>query len=307
MSSNSSQAHQQSYARARYVVESESTEQQSETEDEVEPFFANLEHLTNSQLDHLRQVGLLPPLVSFSCSSNDADDDDKINSNSNNNSLKIQMLRQKHIQYLTKALEIPLGAGFISLDASRPWMVYWTLHSLDLLQGLPCVNTLERIIDTLRRCFTLQENESSSIPTNSATAVAKSSNCNSSSPIYSMGGYGGGPQQLGHTAPTYAAVLSLCIIAGAEKCVDGPVPESVRQDAIKELTNVRSYLYTWFYSLRRTITGSGSGSRLTGFRVHHDGEVDVRGTYTVISICALLNMLTDELMENVVDYGKSVS
>jgi hypothetical protein len=36
--------------------------------------------------------------------------------------------------------------------------------------------------------------------------------------------------------------------------------------------------------------------------MHHDGEVDVRGTYTVIAIASLLNMLTPQLTEGVVDW-----
>lgn len=36
-----------------------------------------------------------------------------------------------------------------------------------------------------------------------------------------------------------------------------------------------------------------------GFTMHDDGEVDVRGTYTVIAIAKLLNILTPELAENV--------
>ena len=29
--------------------------------------------------------------------------------------------------------------------------------------------------------------------------------------------------------------------------------------------------------------------------MHEDGEIDVRGTYTVVAVAALLNMLTPEL------------
>ena len=37
--------------------------------------------------------------------------------------------------------------------------------------------------------------------------------------------------------------------------------------------------------------------------MHQDGEVDVRGTYTVMAIAALLNLLTPELTEGVADYA----
>lgn len=231
------------YPRARYVVESQSTEQQEETEDEVEIFFVDLTTLPESQLTHLRQGGLV-------------------------DGFRVCLLRDKHVRYLTKALEQPLNANYVSLDSSRPWMVYWTLHSLDLLDALPSCTTLERIVDTLRRCWCPK------------------------------GGYGGGPQQLGHTAPTYAAVLALTIVAGAQKCVDGPVPPRIRLAARDELSRVRPLLYKWFISLRQPL------GNLTGFCVNEDGEVDVRGTYTVISVCALLNLLTEEILQGAVEYGK---
>lgn len=37
--------------------------------------------------------------------------------------------------------------------------------------------------------------------------------------------------------------------------------------------------------------------------MHDDGEVDARGTYTVIAIASLLNMLTPELSEGVADFA----
>jgi hypothetical protein len=41
--------------------------------------------------------------------------------------------RRNHVEYLLKALD-GLSAGFVGLDASKPWMCYWILHALDLLQ-----------------------------------------------------------------------------------------------------------------------------------------------------------------------------
>jgi protein farnesyltransferase subunit beta len=37
-----------------------------------------------------------------------------------------------HVNYLGKNL-FQLPGAFVSLDASRQWMVYWILHSLDVL------------------------------------------------------------------------------------------------------------------------------------------------------------------------------
>lgn len=55
-------------------------------------------------------------------------------------------------------------------------------------------------------------------------------------------------------------------------------------------------MYRFFVSLKHE-----SG----GFRMHDDGEVDVRGTYTVIAIASLLNILTPELSRGVADFAVS--
>ena len=89
------------------------------------------------------------------------------------------------------------------------------------------------------------------------------------------GGYGGGPQQMPHGAPTYAAVLALCTIGTSEALA----------------TINRKAIYRQFLSLKDASSG--------GFRIHMDGEVDSRGTYTILAIARLLNLLTPELIEGV--------
>lgn len=49
------------------------------------------------------------------------------------------------------AVVVVLGR-FISLDASRPWMVYWILHSLDLLDHFPQEEMTQRILRTVLSC-----------------------------------------------------------------------------------------------------------------------------------------------------------
>jgi protein farnesyltransferase subunit beta len=91
------------------------------------------------------------------------------------------------------------------------------------------------------------------------------------------GGIAGGMSQVSHCAPTYAGILSLCSLAtdAALSAID------------------RKGLYRFFMSVKHA-----SG----GFRMHRDGEVDCRGTYTVISIARLVNILTPELVAGVVPY-----
>jgi hypothetical protein len=42
-----------------------------------------------------------------------------------------RLLRKDHVAYMLRSLEV-LPSTYVSLDASRTWLVYWTTHSLDL-------------------------------------------------------------------------------------------------------------------------------------------------------------------------------
>ncbi|ONI19544.1 hypothetical protein PRUPE_3G284100 [Prunus persica] len=101
----------------------------------------------------------------------------------NAQSVMIELQRDNHIEYLTRGLR-QLPPSFCTLDASRPWLCYWILHSLALL-GESVDDELEHnTIDFLSRC---QD---------------------------PSGGYGGGPGQLPHLATTYAAVNALITVGG---------------------------------------------------------------------------------------------
>ncbi|KAH6830456.1 Prenyltransferase family protein [Perilla frutescens var. hirtella] len=98
-------------------------------------------------------------------------------------SVNVEVRRENHIEYLTKSLK-QLGPNFSVLDANRPWLCYWIIHSITLLGD--CVDDkLENdFIDFLCRC---QGQD---------------------------GGYGGGPGQMPHLATTYAAINSLITVGG---------------------------------------------------------------------------------------------
>lgn len=88
-----------------------------------------------------------------------------------------------------------------------------------------------------------------------------------------LGGIGGGLNQLGHAASAYASVLCLTLIKDYET-----------------LDRIRPNIYKWLFETLR----NGDGS----FLMHNDGETDVRSTYCVLVIASLLNIVTDELVEN---------
>lgn len=95
------------------------------------------------------------------------------------------LLREQHYQYLKKGLR-HLSDAYECLDASRPWLCYWILHSLELLEEPVPSSVTSDVCQFLARCQT---------PT---------------------GGFAGGPGQHAHLAPTYAAVNALCIIGTEE-------------------------------------------------------------------------------------------
>jgi protein farnesyltransferase subunit beta len=99
-----------------------------------------------------------------------------------NDALEPQLMRAKHAEYLSRALS-HLPSGFVSLDASRPWIIYWILHALELLDRLPSDDFLSRSVETLGYFWNAQH-----------------------------GGFGGGVMQLGHTATTYASCLTLALV-----------------------------------------------------------------------------------------------
>ncbi|XP_028778594.1 protein farnesyltransferase subunit beta isoform X2 [Neltuma alba] len=105
----------------------------------------------------------------------------------NAQSVMLELQRDKHMEFLEKGLR-HLGSAFCVLDANRPWLCYWILHSVALL-GESVDDELENnTIDFLSRC---QDPN---------------------------GGYGGGPGQMPHLATTYAAVNTL-ITLGGEKAL----------------------------------------------------------------------------------------
>jgi protein farnesyltransferase subunit beta len=159
------------------------------------------------------------------------------------------------------------------------------VHGLTLLGETLDKYNSRRVIDTLHA---LQNSTSSP-----KGAPFDNSRCSS-------GGFGGGLFHLSHwyvqyintivvvignyytavtySAPNYAAVLALF---------------SVGTDQALQIID-RAAMYSFFLSVKDHPSG--------GFMMHTDGEVDTRGTYTVIAIARLLNILTPQLIEGVAEY-----
>ncbi|XP_030572102.1 protein farnesyltransferase subunit beta [Drosophila novamexicana] len=152
-----------------------------------------------------------------------------------------QLNRIQHQQYLDLMLR-NLPSNYECLDSSRPWCIYWILQSAQLLSFTFDEQTLDSVVQFLIKCRA---------PT---------------------GGFGGGPGQYAHLAPTYAAVNSLCIIG--------------TQSAYRAID--RDSLIQFLFSVR-----DADGS----YRLHVDGETDVRGAYCAISCAKLTNVPEPVLKE----------
>ncbi|KAL7483871.1 hypothetical protein ACHAW6_009506 [Cyclotella cf. meneghiniana] len=335
--------------RSAYIHETASTIAQSLTEEECAPFFLDLKSLHERQLDHLRSVGLLPPLPVDSCDGDagkirfiDVDDEsDEVDedecpvqrANANETLLPshssqefdpyaIRLLRSAHINYLVNALSNPLSRGFVSLDASHPWMIYWCLHSLDLLgyfdqdahesvddatrvlhdiEIMQKGQLLKRVVSTLQACWTETRVD---LPTRDVMGDArlkrlweqqqkKNQQPTTSSISILAGGFAGGPTQMPHCAPTYAAVLALSIVSslGLQQPSCTHPYHGAGQLAMHLLAQTRLHLYAFFVSLRVDQSEQCHGAPSTAFRMQHDGEMDVRASYCLLAPCYLLGLL----------------
>ena len=273
---------------------SESSKAQRDTEAECEPYFANLEELPSDQIDHLRQTGLLL-----------------------SSGLEIQLLRDKHVGYLsqvwmrslggkrasscghvvsrnlssdsTSQFVFPPSAPFVSLDSSRPWILYWCLHGCDLLGELPADHDRCRMVTTLERCWTSFPVTEYPVGKEEDPLYFSSSEHIEGQPLIA-GGFGGGPSQMPHAATTFASILSLCILmtAGGE----------AGEQALEFIQKCRIPLYRWMVSLLQSESGA--------YCMHTDGEVDIRASYTIISCATLLGIASPYLcQDSVVQFIRS--
>jgi protein farnesyltransferase subunit beta len=114
-------------------------------------------------------------------------------------------------------------------------MLYWCLHGLDLLGERASKDLVKRSVSFLSLCQ------------------------------HENGGFGGGPGQLGHLAPTYAAVLSIAVL-GCEEAY-----------AVVDRAKMRGFLLSLWQD---------DG----GCRMHDDGEVDLRASYCNVCVATLLGI-----------------
>ncbi|WWC73123.1 uncharacterized protein I206_107089 [Kwoniella pini CBS 10737] len=163
---------------------------------------------------------------------------------------KTILRKNEHTQFLASTF-FKLPGKFVALDASRPWLIFWSVHSLDILGVALDQGTKDRVVSTILKFLSPN------------------------------GGFAGGPSssQIPHLLPTYASVCSLAITGNS-----GP------GGGWEELKYARQSIYDFFMDCKREDGG---------FVVCKGGEVDVRGTYCLLVVVTLLDILTPELIHNV--------
>ncbi|AFZ79936.1 farnesyltransferase subunit beta, putative [Theileria equi strain WA] len=157
------------------------------------------------------------------------------------------LMRESHISYISGYLSshgTPKKLRLEHLSCSRPWVIYWALHSL-LILGADIKVYRQRAINTIMSCWDEVD-----------------------------GGFGGGPDQKGHLATTYAALCCLKMLDSLDECD-------------------RDKMYNFLLLLKNE-----NGS----FRMHIGGEIDTRSIYCAVSSASILEILTPKLVENTAEY-----
>lgn len=93
------------------------------------------------------------------------------------------------------------------------------------------------------------------------------------------GAFCGGPYQIPHLAPTYAAISALVSLDS---------PEAL---AIIDVRGIKSFVLSM---KRKDLKGA--------YRMHENGESDMRSVYCAISVCSLLGVLDAEIMQDVPEH-----
>ena len=167
--------------------------------------------------------------------------------------------RKKHVEYCLRNIR-ELHPTYISLNSSRTWIVYWLVHSLGVLGELELDEDLQTdVVQFLSSCQ------------------------------HDSGGFGGGPGQLAHLAPTYAAMSALVTIGTKEAM------------AVVDVGKLR----TWLMRLKTVTTTKREGGEdvvVWSFAMHIDGESDVRGSYCALVVAHLCKVLDEELTRGVANY-----
>jgi protein farnesyltransferase subunit beta len=217
--------------------------------------------------------------------------------------------RDKLCSYLFAGTE-RLSTGYQTLDASRPWLCYWIINALDLLDQLnpqsaqlytpPChTSSISSSSSSSSSDSGVNENcQFEPVKDDDSPNSDQDSNVNIDDDEFEYqrqliarmssfltekcqdhvgGGFCGGPGQIAHCAPSYAATNALVALGD--------------EDAWRRIDRQRMYQ---FLMARKDDSGA--------FSMHDGGETDVRSTYCAVAVASMLNLLTPQLVDGVAGY-----
>lgn len=161
----------------------------------------------------------------------------------------VNLDKEGHIAFCSNSL-FSLPRGVSSLSSGQPWILYWLLHALSLLDYSFSSEIISQVIAFINEC-----------------------KCQKSQV------FAGGPFQSPHLAPTYSAICALISL-------NSPLGYEIID---------REAIYEFILKMKR-IDLPGS------FRMHENGESDMRSAYCAICIASILNVLDEKVTENVPEY-----
>eukprot|EP00762_Andalucia_godoyi_P006350 ANDGO_05908.mRNA.1 Protein farnesyltransferase subunit beta len=196
-----------------------------------------------------------------------------------------------------------------SFDSLQPWLCYWSSHALNIFKAdafsrdenvTDSENSLrKRLIRTLSRCFwcvrEVDTHGSDRLEWEHVQLVNDyvSAQSEAEAEAAAIGSFGGGNTQLGHLAPTYAAVLSLA--SAGKECLDELL--RIRLPLLRFLAAARTCYHRHkqqeesFDSSSASSASSSTASSSSGsFRMHFGGESDMRAAYCAVTIATILGV-----------------
>ncbi|KAF7457736.1 Prenyltransferase and squalene oxidase repeat family protein [Cryptosporidium felis] len=180
--------------------------------------------------------------------------------------------RESHLNYVKRMRRTRYPVGSLEGESTRILMIYWSLHSEELLTNEYkefCANMedyLEREgLDNAQEQVNFFGDSDEIVET-----ILRFQDLD--------GGFGGNFSHMPNVISTYLAVSSLIITGDL--------------NAISRID--RNKMYQFLTKLRDKKTG--------GFKVQLDGEIDARALYCVSAVASMLHIVTEELFHGIEDY-----
>lgn len=161
----------------------------------------------------------------------------------------VEVYSKEHSNFCYSAL-CRLPRSVSTLNSGQPWLLFWILNALDLM-----------------RCPITEE-----IKTKTVAYIAA---CK----CPHTGAFCGGPGQIPHLAPTYAATMALAIV-GTQAAYD-----------LIDRQGIRDFLISMKHP-----------DQIGAFRMHKDGESDMRAIYCAMSVAKMINVLDEQVMAGVPEF-----